>query len=187
MTGPGPGPAGSARVRIGAPEPADETEFLAAVHASRDLHRGWVDPPDTPERFAAYLGRAGRETQASFLVRHTACGGLTGWVNINDIVRGAFQSGYLGYAGFAGHGGQGLMAEGVAAVVTTAFADLGLHRLEANIQPDNGPSLALVRRLGFRREGFSPHYLLIDGQWRDHERWAVLASDWPGPATFPGS
>ena len=71
------------------------------------------------------------------------------------------------------------MSAGVAAVVSTAFADLGLHRLEANIQPANARSIALVRRLGFRREGLSPHYLMVDGQWRDHERWAVLADEWP--------
>ena len=70
------------------------------------------------------------------------------------------------------------MTAGLAAVVTDAFTSLGLHRLEANIQPDNAPSLSLVRRLGFKREGFSPRYLLIDGQWRDHERWAMLADDW---------
>jgi ribosomal-protein-alanine N-acetyltransferase len=69
------------------------------------------------------------------------------------------------------------MTAGLAAVVNDAFTSLGLHRLEANIQPDNTPSLNLVRRLGFQREGFSPRYLLVDGQWRDHERWAVLAED----------
>ena len=63
-------------------------------------------------------------------------------------------------------------------IVSTAFADLGLHRLEANIQPDNARSLALVQRLGFSREGYSPQYLMVDGQWRDHERWAVRAETW---------
>jgi len=175
------------RVTIAAPAPGDEAEFLAAVRASRDLHQPWIDPPDTAGRFAAYLGRAGREDQESFLIRHDACGGLTGYVNINNIVRGALLSGYLGYGGFASHAGQGLMTDGLAAVISHAFTSLGLHRLEANIQPDNQPSLALVGRLGFRREGYSPHYLLVDGQWRDHERWAVLASDWDWPDHVPGS
>jgi ribosomal-protein-alanine N-acetyltransferase len=53
--------------------------------------------------------------------------------------------------------------------------ELGLHRLEANIQPENLASIGLVRRLGFRREGMPPRYLRINGEWRDHERWALLA------------
>jgi len=68
------------------------------------------------------------------------------------------------------------MTEAVRRAVTIAFEDFGLHRLEANIQPGNHASIALVKRLGFRLEGFSPQYLQIGGEWRDHERWAVTAS-----------
>ena len=162
------------------PSPADAGEFIAAAIDSKSLHGSWLSAPDTPERFAAFLNRAARDDQASYLIRHAVCGGLVGYVNINNIVRAALRSGYLGYAGFQSHAGRGLMTAGLAAVVTDAFTSLGLHRLEANIQPGNEPSLGLVRRLGFQREGFSPRYLLIDGQWRDHERWAVLAEDWNG-------
>jgi [ribosomal protein S5]-alanine N-acetyltransferase len=165
-------------VSIARPTPADAAEFIAAVQASKAVLQPWIDPADDARRFDAYLDRAGREDFECFLVRHRECGALVGFVNINNIVRGAFQSGYLGYAGFASHAGQGLMTAGLRAVVSTAFADLGLHRLEANIQPDNARSLGLVRRLGFRREGVSPRYLMVDGQWCDHERWAVLADDW---------
>jgi len=165
-------------VVLSMPARADCDEFIAAARASRAAVLPWVDPADTRERFAAYLERAGRADFACFLVRHRDCGKLVGFVNINSIIRGAFQSGYLGYAGFVSHQRKGLMSAGVAAVVSTAFTDLGLHRLEANIQPANEKSIALVRRLGFWREGLSPHYLMVDGHWRDHERWAILADEW---------
>ena len=170
-------------IDLGPPSLADAEEFIAAARQSAALHRPWLSAPDTPERFAAYLTRTAREDQASYLIRHRDCGGLVGYVNINNIVRGALRSGHLGYASFLSHARRGLMAAGLAAVVTDAFTSLGLHRLEANIQPDNTPSLNLVRRLGFRREGFSPRYLIIDGQWRDHERWTMLAEDWPALGT----
>jgi ribosomal-protein-alanine N-acetyltransferase len=160
------------------PTAADADEFVAAAIESAALHGSWLSAPDTAARFAAFLARAARDDQASYLIRHRACGSLAGYVNINNIVRGALRSGFLGYAAFRSHSGRGLMTAGLSAVVTDAFTGLGLHRLEANIQPGNAPSLKLVQRLGFRREGFSPRYLFVDGQWRDHERWTVLAEDW---------
>jgi [ribosomal protein S5]-alanine N-acetyltransferase len=168
----------SPAVSLSAPSAADAEEFIAAAQASSSLQHPWVSAPDSAERYLAFLSRAAREEQASYLIRHAECGALVGYVNINNIVRGAFRSGHLGYAAFASHAGHGLMTSGLRAVVNDAFASLGLHRLEANIQPDNLGSLRLVQRLGFRREGFSPRYLMVDGEWRDHERWAVLAEDW---------
>ena len=167
---------------LSAPSPADAEEFIAAARESARRLQPWVTAADTPERFTAYLTRAAREDQASYLIRHCACGRLVGYANINNIVRGALRSGYLGYGSFTSHARRGLMTAGLGAVVTDAFTTLGLDRLEANIEPDNRPSLGLVRRLGFQREGFSPRYLLIDGQWRDHERWSVLAEDWAAPS-----
>ncbi len=151
---------------------ADEETFLAAVRASRDLHHPWIDLADTHDRFLAILERLKRDEHEAYLVRH-GCGGLVGYVSVGNIVRGAFHSAYLGYGAFAGHEGRGLMTEGLRAVLGIAFDQLGLHRVEANIQPGNVRSLALVRRLGFEKEGFSPRYLMIGGAWRDHERWAL--------------
>ena len=165
-------------VDIAVPRSADAGEFVAAVRESRSLHQPWLDPPDTPARFAAYLDRGAQDDQAAYLLRHRHCGALVGYVNINNIVRGGFQSGYLGYGAFASHAGQGFMTRGLAAVLDAAFGDLGLHRVEANIQPTNHRSIRLARRLGFEKEGVSPGYLIVDGKWRDHERWAIRAETW---------
>lgn len=167
-------------VTLSEPGPADAAEFVAAARASRQLHHPWAAPPDTDERYAAFLERSARDDQAAYLVRHATCGELVGYVSVNNIVRGALRSGYLGYAAFVPHAGRGLFTEGLRAVVTSAFSELGLHRVEANIQPRNERSLAVVRRLGFTKEGYSPRYLYIDGDWRDHERWAQLADGWAG-------
>ena len=72
------------------------------------------------------------------------------------------------------------MSEGFELVFRFVFGDLSLHRLEADIQPANEASLRLARRVGFRREGYSPKFILIDGSWKDHERWAIN-SDMIGP------
>jgi len=99
-------------------------------------------------------------------------------INVSEIVRGALHSAYLGYYAFVPHAGRGYMTEGLALALNWVFGELRLHRVEANIQPGNDASRALVRRLGFRREGFSARYLKIAGRWRDHERWALVAEDW---------
>jgi [ribosomal protein S5]-alanine N-acetyltransferase len=182
----GRGQAENMDVVLSPPSAADAEEFIGAVRASRALHGPWLAPPDTPATFAAYLDRAAREDQASYLIRHRRCGGLVGFVNVNNIVRGALQSGYLGYGAFASHAGRGLMTEGLRAVLDSVFGELRLHRVEANIQPGNLPSIGLVRRLGFEREGLSRRYLKVSGNWRDHERWALLAEDWPAAAGHAG-
>ncbi|MFG2113876.1 GNAT family N-acetyltransferase [Streptomyces sp. NPDC048718] len=156
----------------------DAEEFTARARESREFHAPWLFPPLTPEAYAAYAGQlTDVPTRAGFLVCDRADGTIAGFVNINNIVRGAFLSGALGYGAFAHAAGRGLLSEGLGLVVTHAFGPLGLHRLEANIQPGNAASRALVRRAGFRLEGFSPAMLFIDGAWRDHERWAVTAKD----------
>jgi ribosomal-protein-alanine N-acetyltransferase len=153
-------------------------EFLAAVARSRKLHGHWTSPPRTTKAFDQYFKRCDLSAHAGYWIM-TEAGELAGVVNINEIVRGRFRSGYLGYYAFAPHNGHGYMTEGIRAVVSRAFRALGLHRLEANIQPGNDQSRQLVQRLGFKLEGYSPRYLKIAGKWRDHERWALTAEDWP--------
>jgi ribosomal-protein-alanine N-acetyltransferase len=114
-------------------------------------------------------------THFGYLICLRDSGGLVGVVNISEIVRGAFRSAYVGYYAFTPFARRGLMTEGLSLVVAEAFGAFGLHRLEANVQPENTASIRLVRRLGFRREGYSRRYLKINGRWRDHERWAILS------------
>ena len=108
-------------------------------------------------------------------------GALAGVVNLNAILRGSLQGAYLGFYAHADHAGQGLMTEAIHLALARAFRVLKLHRIEANVQPNNHRSLATVARCGFRREGFSPGYLKIGGRWRDHERWGILAKEWRAP------
>ena len=166
-----------ARVELSTPGPQDEADFIAAMTASADVHRPWLFPPVTPEAYRDYLGRLGERKQG-FLARRVTDGALVGWLNVSDIVRGALQGANVSYGGVAAFGGQGYMSEALELVLHEAFVTLGLHRLEANIQPGNVGSLTLVRRAGFQLEGFSPGYLEIDGDWRDHERWALRAEAW---------
>jgi ribosomal-protein-alanine N-acetyltransferase len=151
---------------------ADEAACIAAARASRRLHRPWVTAPDGAEAFARYLARFDGAAHHGFVVE--AAGQLAGAIHLTHVVMGALRSGYLGYYAFAGFEGRGLMTQGLNAVVRHAFNNLGLHRVEANIQPGNAASIALAKRCGFSLEGYSPKYLKIAGRWRDHERWARI-------------
>ena len=157
---------------------ADEAEFLASVDRSRTLHHPWVQPPNTVDAYRDYLSKHQNARGEVWFVWTEEPRGLVGVVNISEIVHGAFRSAYLGYYAFVPFAGRGLMKDGLALVITYAFTELKLHRVEANIQPGNRASKALVKTLGFRREGLSPRYLKINGRWRDHERWAILSEDW---------
>jgi [ribosomal protein S5]-alanine N-acetyltransferase len=163
------------RVAIAPLTAADGAEFVAAARASKRLHAAWVAPPLTLADYRAKLQRTQPPLEYGFGIRRVDSGALVGYVGVTNVVRGNFLSAYLGYYAFAGHERQGLMGEGLTLVARYAFGTLGLHRLEANIQPDNRPSLALVQSCGFAKEGYSPRYLKIGGRWRDHERWALLA------------
>jgi [ribosomal protein S5]-alanine N-acetyltransferase len=165
------------RVLIRPPTLADCAAFLAVARRSRSLHFPWVSAPATPKDFAAYLKRVSSDAHQGFLVICREGGEIVGVINLNSIIRRAFHSAFLGYYGFLPHAKQGLMYEGMRLVLQHAFRELKLHRVEANIQPGNAASIALVRKCGFTREGFSRRYLKVYGRWRDHERWALLAED----------
>jgi ribosomal-protein-alanine N-acetyltransferase len=170
--------AAGARVLLRSPTARDRDEFLALTRGSRHFHRPWGAPPTTPARFGAWQKRYRRREQIALLACRRADGRIVGVFTLMEIVRGSFQCAYLGYWAGAPFAGQGYMSEALGLVLRYAFTKLRLHRVEANIQPANRRSRSLVRRFGFRREGFSRRYLRIAGRWRDHERWALIVEEW---------
>ena len=160
------------------PSYADQNDFLSAMRASRRFHHPWLTAPTTPQAYDVLMGRVTDPRYEPMLLTRAEDGAILGFFNIGEIVRGQLQSAYLGYGAVAAHAGRGYMGEGMKLVLARAFDQLELHRLEANIQPENHRSIALARRAGFVREGFSERYLQVGGQWRDHERWAIRAEQW---------
>jgi ribosomal-protein-alanine N-acetyltransferase len=184
MAEPGEVVARSARALLRRPAPADREAFSRLVVASRSFLAPWANgapverDPDGLRWFEATLRANESGRNLKLFVCRRRDGALMGAFNFNEIVRGALQGAYLGYWIGAPFARQGYMGEALAVGLAHAFGPLALHRVEANIQPGNVASLALVRSAGFRREGFSPRYLHLDGAWRDHERWAMTVEDW---------
>jgi ribosomal-protein-alanine N-acetyltransferase len=153
----------------------DREEFTGRVTASTGLLRPWAVLPGTSAEFDAYLERFDGETAQCLLVCLRETGAIAGTISLTGISRGPYQRATVGYNAFLPHARQGHLSAGMGLAIRYAFDDLKLHRLEADIQPANRASLEFARKAGFRREGYSPGLVYIDGAWRDHERWAMTA------------
>ena len=182
--------------------PATEDDlgpYRMAVEFSAARLARWnaVDPSDLQRHL-----RAQSDAHRTFLVvarEREASHGIVGKINVTNVVRGRFASATLGYDAYDPYVGKGLFAEGLRLVVSLALrpaADggMGLHRVEANVQPGNVRSARVLRSLGFRHEGETPQMLYLaargadaDGReaWRDHERYAVTADEWPAQPWAP--
>ncbi len=163
----------------------DRSDWCALREANLEHNRPWeptlAGDPTSDERFDRLLRTQRTSDARRYLLCRRSDEAILGMINFGQIVRGAFQNAYLGYWIGVDHVRRGYMTEGVRLSLRHAFVDLGLHRVEANIKPDNQASLALARRIGFREEGFSPRYLQIAGQWADHVRFAMTIEDWQSP------
>jgi [ribosomal protein S5]-alanine N-acetyltransferase len=166
------------RVYLREPTSRDGPQIIGANRLSRAFHRGWVLPPTDSAAFARWIDRCRQPNVQCFLVYRLADDAILGVFILSEIVRGMFQSAYLGFYAEQPHAGQGYMTEGMCLVLRHAFMAMRLHRVEANVQPENAASITLVKRAGFRLEGFSPRYLKVAGRWRDHQRWAMTIDDW---------
>ncbi len=168
----------SKRVYLRAPERDDCDALIELYRKSQRHFAGYANSVYTRERFGAMLADAAIEANEYFLICRTGDDAIIGTVNFSQIFRRLFQNAYIGYQLFAGYTGHGYMTEAVDVALRYAFAELGLHRVEASVQPRNVASIAVLRRNGFVMEGSSRRYLKINGRWRDHERWAILKEDW---------
>jgi ribosomal-protein-alanine N-acetyltransferase len=165
----------SATVRLRQINATDETAFMQGLRDSRDLLKPWVQVPQSRKTFQKYVVEMNTADDRAWAVLRRDTRELAGVVELRDIFYGDFKNAYLIYYAFQAHQKQGLMKQAIQQVIAVAFNRLKLHRLEANIQPDNLASIALLKSCGFNKEGFSPRFLKKNGQWRDHERWAMLA------------
>lgn len=156
----------------------DFEEMQILYRESREFYKGLVNPPDTIEKFTAYVESNDSETNECFVICRISDDKIVGSITLSQIFRKAFQNCYLGYALGVKYVGNGFMTEAVNLILRYAFKNLKLHRIEANVQPENLPSIAVLMRCGFTKEGFSRKYLKIKGKWRDHERFAIIKEDW---------
>lgn len=171
-------PSVSRRVFIRKPLDEDWQELLFLHQRSRTFHYPWISPPLTEEECKNYINRCQNKDYEGLLICHSIDQNIVGVANLSQIFYRAFQNAYLGYYVDVEVAGQGFMREGVSLALNYAFNTLNLHRVEANIQPNNIASINLVKGLGFTQEGFSRRYLKINGEWRDCERWALTVEDW---------
>ena len=163
----------------------------------RRRNEAWLSPwegraADAPElswgerhtvgAFSAMLRVQRRDARAGralpFAVTYD--GELAGQVTVGNVVRGAFDSAYVGYWVDQRVAGRGVTPTALALALDHCFREVGLHRVEANVRPENAASIRVVEKLGFRDEGLHRRYLFIDGDWRDHRSFALLREDVAG-------
>lgn len=172
----------------------DVEPYRAAFAASHERIARW-NPVD-PRRIEADLVEQSPTRRTFVVLADDAAGshGLVGRVNVSNIVRGTFHSASIGYDAYDPYAGRGLFREGLRLAVDLCLrperdGGLGLHRVEANVQPGNARSALVLRSLGFRHEGETPRMLRLAGPdglaWRDHERYAITAEEWPAEPYAP--
>jgi [ribosomal protein S5]-alanine N-acetyltransferase len=172
--------------------PADYSAWSRLRAASRPYLESWEPtwPEDDLTR-AAFRRRLRRQDEDiardeayAFLIFDQTSDDLLGGITLGGVRRGVSQAGTLGYWMGAPHAGKGRMTRAVSATIDFAFSRLRLHRMEAACIPENLPSIALLERNGFSREGYARGFLKIDGAWRDHLLLALIDGD---PRTPPAA
>jgi ribosomal-protein-alanine N-acetyltransferase len=170
----------SARSLVRALTGDDESAFVALAKESFQFHRKWIKLPTDSDAFKRYLSRFDDEDAFCFVVCDANSGSIVGFVSLTGIEREPYHRGRLGYGVFEQYAEMGYMSSGLEHIIHLAFESLKLHRLEADIQPENSHSKRLVEKIGFICEGISQGFICINGEWIDHERWALTFDNWRG-------
>lgn len=163
--------------------PQDRAEFLRVHEVSRQHFGPWIDEADPEERLERVFQNIETGIEGRRHVRfvgESADSRIAGFFNLNEIVRGVFDSAYASWYVNVEFSGQGYGTEGVRALLDLAFSKskgLGLHRVQANVVPENLPSIRLAEKVGFRKEGLAERYLRIAGRWQDHVMYAVTVEE----------
>ena len=170
-------------VHLRPPRPADYAEWSVLRASSRDFLQPWEPtwPADDltraafKRRLAAYAHDMERSLAYPFLVFRVEDSRMVGGITLSNIRRGVAQMGSIGYWVGEPHTRKGYTVAAVQLVTRFAFNRLGLHRVEAACIPTNDGSRAVLARAGFRQEGMALAYLRINGVWRDHLLFGLLA------------
>jgi ribosomal-protein-alanine N-acetyltransferase len=156
----------------------DESKFVELATESVNFHRKWIKLPTEPTEFKRYLSKFDDQNSFFFLICDSDTNAMVGFVSLTGIEREPYHRARLGYGVFERYANMGYISAGLKNVVDRAFNQLELHRLEADIQPDNGPSKRVAEKTGFICEGISRGFIHINDEWIDHERWVLTLAQW---------
>lgn len=172
-------------VYLRAPAIADFASWAELRENSRNFLTPWEPfwPQDDLSRgaFKRRLRRYNRDIRDDraypFFIFRSADSQIVGGVTISNIRRAVAQTCSIGYWVGEPFAAQGHMSSAIVALIPFIFGHLGLHRIEAACLPHNQPSMGLLTKMGFEREGYARRYLKINGEWQDHVLFALLAED----------
>lgn len=172
------------RVSIRSIKPRDAKKLEEELMRNRSWLRQWE--ATAPQTFVSFDTKAGIKN----LLAHAKVGSglpfaieydgeLVGQLNVSGIVYGSLSSAQLGYWVAERVAGKGVTPTAVALATDYCLKNLGLHRMEICIRPENAASLRIVEKLGFRYEGLRRRYIHINGDWRDHFAFALTQEEIP--------